>query len=88
MKKLVPIPQQSFARLKKDKSSELGFQFVSVRLKDGRYFEQAVESEGCIIHAKGHRSIPFTELDVESVEVSDKAWNFRCRVSMKSPTND
>jgi hypothetical protein len=58
---------------------------VSVRLKDGRYFEQAVESEGRIIHVKGYRSIPFTELDVDSVAVSDKPWNFRLRASMKNP---
>lgn len=38
---------------------------------------QAVESEGCIIEVKGHKNIPFTELDIESVEVSDKPWNFR-----------
>jgi hypothetical protein len=88
MKRLVPIPEENFARLKKEKSSELGFRFVSVRLRDGRYFEQAVESEGCIIQMKGHKSIPFTELDVESVQVSDKTWNFRRRASRKVQTND
>jgi hypothetical protein len=85
MKKLVPVPQESFAHLKNEKSSDLGYQFVSVRLKDGRYFEQAVASEGCIIQVKGHRNIPFTEFDVESVELSNQPWNFRRRASMTLP---
>jgi hypothetical protein len=85
MKKLVPIPQENLERLKMEKSAQLGYQFVSVLLRDGRYFEQAIESEGCIIQVKGYRSIPFTEVDVESVEVSNKSWNFRRRASMKSP---
>jgi hypothetical protein len=87
VKRLVPIPQESLARLNTAKSSELGYRFVSVRLKDGRYFEQAVESEGCIIQVKSHRSIPFTEMEVESVEVSSKPWNFRRRGAMKPPTD-
>jgi hypothetical protein len=43
MKKLVPIPPESLEQLKTAKSSELGYRFVSVRLKDGRYFEQALK---------------------------------------------
>jgi hypothetical protein len=76
MKQLVPIPPDSLAQLKKRKSTEPGYRFVSVKLKDGRLFQQAVESEGCIIEVKGHKIIPFAELDVEAVEES-KPWNFR-----------
>lgn len=83
MKKLVPIPTESFARLKKEPASELGYRFVAVKLKDGRIFEPAVESEGCIIAIKGHRSIPFTEIDVQSVDASSKSWNFRRRDAVK-----
>ncbi len=72
MKRLVPIPAESAKHLKKEKLAELGYQFVSVKLKDGRFFEQAVASEGCIIQVKGHKDIPFTEPEVESVEVSNK----------------
>jgi len=77
MKRLVPIPPESAEKLKKEKQTRLGYQFVSIKLKDGRYFEQAVASEGCIIQVKGHKDIPFTEAEVESVELSDKPWNFR-----------
>jgi hypothetical protein len=80
MKRLVPIPLDSAEKSKKEKQTRLGYQFVSVKLKDGRYFEQGVASEGCIIQVKGQKGIPFTEADVESVELSDKPWDFRRRV--------
>jgi hypothetical protein len=85
MKRLVPIPTESAELLKKEKPTELGYQFVSVKLKDGRFFEQAVASEGCIIQVKGHKDIPFTEAEVESVEVNDKEWNFRRQSDAKRP---
>jgi hypothetical protein len=63
----------------------LSYQFVSVKLKDGRIFDQAVASEGCIIHVKGHKDIPFTEAEVESVEVINKPWNFKRPANAKRP---
>jgi hypothetical protein len=80
MKRLVPIPPGSAEKLKNEKQSRPGYQFVSVKLKDGRYFEQAVASEGCIIQVKGQKDIPFTEAGAESVALSEKPWNFRRRV--------
>jgi hypothetical protein len=81
MKRLVPIPPESAENLKREKQTRLGYQFVSVKLKDGRYFEQAVASEGCLIQIKGQKDIPFTEFEVDSVELSDKPWDFRRRVA-------
>jgi hypothetical protein len=77
MKRLVPIPQDSVERLRKDKKKEWGYQFVSVTLKDGEHFEPAVASKVYISEVKGHMDIPFTADDVESVAVTHKHWNFR-----------
>jgi hypothetical protein len=79
MEKLVPIPPESLKRLKKDDVKDLGYQFVSVKLKDGRVFTQAVASEGCLIQIKGFREIPFVETDIEAVEGDSEPWNFRRR---------
>ena len=79
MKKLVPIPPESLKHLKKDDMKDFGYQFVSVRLKDGRVFAQAVASEGCLIQVKGFREIPFVETDIESVDADATPWNFRRR---------
>ena len=54
---LVPIPPGNLKRLKKDDVKDFGYQFVSVRMKDGRVFAQAVASEGCLIQVKGFREI-------------------------------
>ncbi|HTP68475.1 MAG TPA: hypothetical protein VMJ35_06185 [Dongiaceae bacterium] len=79
MKKLVPIPPESLKRLKKDDLKDFGYQFVSVRLKDGKVFAQAVASEGCLIQVKGFREIPFVETDIESIDADAKPWKFRRR---------
>jgi len=79
MRKLVPIPPESLKRLKRDDLKEFGYQFVSVKLKDGRVFAQAVASEGCLIQVKGFREIPFVETDIESVDADGEPWNFRRR---------
>jgi len=77
MKQIVPIPVESAKRLKEEKQAGPGYHFVSVSLKDGRNFEPAVASEGCIIQVKGYKELPFTSEDVESVALSKKRWNFR-----------
>jgi hypothetical protein len=79
MKKLVPIPPESLKNLKKDDLKDFGYQFVSVRLKDGKVFAQAVASEGCLIQVKGFREIPFVENDIESIDADAQPWNFRRR---------
>jgi len=77
MKQLVPIPLESAKRLEEEDEVGPGYQFVSVSLKDGRYFESAVASEGFIIQVKGCKDLPFTQEEVESVALTDKSWNFR-----------
>ena len=80
MAKLIAVPRESVDNLRKQKQDEVwGFKFVSVKLKDGRCFPQAIESEGCIIEVKGHKDVPFNPEDVETVTATDKRWNFRKR---------
>jgi hypothetical protein len=80
MKSLVPIPLESAEKLKKEKQTRLGYQFISIKLEDGRYFEQAVASEGCIIQIKGQKDIPFTEAVEFQASRSREPKNRRCAV--------
>ena len=48
MKRLVPIPSGCVDHLDRVKETGIGYQVVSVELKDGRFFDQVVASEGCI----------------------------------------
>jgi hypothetical protein len=77
MKRLVPIPSESVDQLKREKETGIGYQVVSVSLKDGRYFDQVVTSEGCVIQVRGYEGVPFLPDEVASVSVNHKRWNFR-----------
>ena len=77
MKRLIPDPPGSADHLKESEETGLGYQAVSVELKDGRRFDQAVASEGCIIQVRGYQDVPFAADDVASVFVHHTPWNFR-----------
>jgi hypothetical protein len=77
MKRLVPIPDSFVDQLKRTRESGIGYQVVSVELKDGRCFDQVATSEGCVIEVRGFKEIPFTPEEVASVSVNHKLWNFR-----------
>lgn len=77
MKRLVPIPSGCVEHLKGATETGIGYQVVSVELKDGRFFDQVVASEGCIIEVRGYKEIPFVPDEVSSVIVNHKHWNFR-----------
>jgi hypothetical protein len=77
MKCLYPIPEKCRDELKRGAETGIGYQIVSVELKDGRRFDQVVASEGCLIEVRGYKEIPFTPDQVETVSVNHKRWNFR-----------
>ncbi len=48
MKRVVTLPPESLGILKNEKQTGPGYQVVAVHLKDGRWFDQVVASEGCV----------------------------------------
>jgi hypothetical protein len=77
MKRIVPIPSTFVEHLKRAGETGIGYQVVSVELRDGRKFDQVVTSECCVIEVRGHKEIPFNPEEVASVSVNHKHWNFR-----------
>ena len=77
MKCLFPIPPETAADLKRQTETRLGYQVISVQLKDGRNFDQVVAIEGCIITVRGYSQIPFQFDEVATVKVNHKRWSFR-----------
>jgi len=77
MKHLVPIPSRFVDQLKIERETGPGYQVVSLKLKDGRFFDQVVTSEGHIIEVQGHTEIPFVSEEIVSIKVNHKDWNFR-----------
>lgn len=72
-----PIPKECLGLLKQATETGIGYQIVSVELKDGRSFDQVVVSEGCIIEIRGFREIPFSVDEIASISVNHNRWNFR-----------
>jgi hypothetical protein len=79
MKSIKYIPTNFVEQLKQSDQTGMGYQVVSVTLKDGRAFEQVAASEGCFIAVRGYQDIPFSSEEVLSVKVNHKRWNFRDR---------
>ena len=77
MKCVVPLPSESLGILKNEKQTGPGSQVVAVHLKDGRWFDQVVASEGCVIAVRGYSELPFQTDEVSSVMVNHKHWNFK-----------
>jgi hypothetical protein len=77
MKCVVSLPPDSLNGLKNEKQTGPGYQVIAVHLKDGRWFDQVVASEGCIIAVRRYSDLPFQTDEVSSVMVNHKHWNFK-----------
>jgi hypothetical protein len=77
MKCLFPVPEKCLDHLNNGAETGIGYKVVSLRLHDGRFFDQVLVSEGCIIEVRGHHEIPFAADDVAEINVTHKKWNFR-----------
>ena len=77
MKHLVAVPSRFVDQLKQEGETGIGYQVVSVELKDSRCFDQVATSEGHVIEVRGHKQIPFASEDIASMKVNHKRWNFR-----------
>jgi hypothetical protein len=77
MKRLFPIPSRFADLLKEARETGFGYQVVSIKLTDGRSFDQVAISNGHIIDVRGYRDIPFEPDDIASLTVNHKRWNFR-----------
>ena len=54
----------------------MDYQIVSVVLKDGRRFDQAVIVGGTIGRIRGMQGIPFTEDEIADIIVTHDKWDF------------
>ena len=55
----------------------MGYQIVSVILKNGKRFDQVVNNSGYITQVHGFKEIPFTEDEIQEIIVTHDKWDFR-----------
>ena len=64
------------AKLAAEPETGMGYQVVTVILKDGRRFDQVVAIQGAIAEVRGRDDIPFREEDISELIVTHDKWNF------------
>jgi len=62
--------------LAKNPETGMGFQIVTIVLKDGSQFDQVAVVEGCITQIRGRNDIPFTEDEIQRIIVTHDKWDF------------
>jgi hypothetical protein len=55
----------------------MDYQVVTIILKDGREYTQAIHAGGFITRIRGHSSIPFDENDIERIVVTHDKWDWK-----------
>jgi hypothetical protein len=54
----------------------MGYTIVSVTLRDGRRFDQAVVDSGYLSRVRGLSDVPFTENDVAEMKATHDKWDW------------
>lgn len=62
--------------LRSQPETGMGYQVVSVILKDGKRFDQVVIVEGRITEVRGLQETQFTESQIAQIILTHDKWNF------------
>ena len=64
------------AELASKPETGMGYQVVTVVLKDGKRFDQVVVVQGQVSGIRGRKDIPFGEEDISEIILTHDKWNF------------
>ena len=64
------------AELASKPETGMGYQVVTVVLKDGKRFDQVVVVQGQVSGIRGCKDIPFGEEDIGEIILTHDKWNF------------
>lgn len=73
---MIDLPAAIAEDLASKPETGMGYQVVSVILKDGRRFDQVVVVEGRLTRIRGLEHIPFSEDEIASVSLTHQKWDF------------
>lgn len=73
---MIGLSQKWISELASQPETGMGYQVVSIILKDSARFDQAVVVEGRITEIRGRTDIPFTEDQIAQIIVTHDKWNF------------
>ena len=71
------LTEKRFAEFfKHQPETGMGYWVVTVVLKDGRRYDQAVVNSGCVTTVKNYRDVPFTEDQIDHFIVTHDKWDW------------
>jgi hypothetical protein len=73
---MITLSQKWAKELASKPETGMGYQIVSVVLKDGKRFDQVAVVEGRITELRGRTDIPFAEDDIAEIILTHDKWNF------------
>lgn len=73
---MITLSQKWAKELASKPETGMGYQIVSVVLKDGTRFDQVAVVEGRITEIRGRPDIPFAEDDIAKIILTHEKWNF------------
>jgi len=73
---MIELSAKWIAKLASEPETGMGYQVISVILRDGRRFDQVVVVEGKITEIRGLSDIPFTENQINQIILTHDKWNF------------
>ncbi len=73
---MIELSAKWTAKLASEPETGMGYQVISVILRDGRRFDQVVVVEGKITEIRGLSDIPFTENQINQIILTHDKWNF------------
>jgi hypothetical protein len=74
---MITLSQKWAAQLTSQPETGMGYQIVSVILKNGKRFDQAIVDSGYITRVRGFAEVPFTEDEIQEIIVTHDKWDFR-----------
>jgi hypothetical protein len=73
---MIALSQKLAEKLHAQPETGMGYQVITVFLKDGRRFDQVAVVEGFITEIRGRKDVPFAESDIADIIVTHDKWNF------------
>lgn len=73
---MIELSKKFIGELMSKPETGMGYQIVSVVLKNGKCFDQVVVVEGRITQVRTYGDIPFTADEIAEIILTHDKWNF------------
>lgn len=73
---MIPLSDRWLKKLTDQPETGMGYQVVSIILKDGQRYGRVVIDSGFVAKIKGMHEIPFKEEDIHQIFVTHDKWDF------------